>query len=120
MAPLQLTSGLASETVPDAGFAPRVIGMTTMVTATTRTQSSAANAYLNRMIAEIFRVSASFLNISESPFGYRELVSDSSSSPYYAFRHSTCRQGQAEPICLAFGVLDVLLQPDELRRNCLG
>src|SRR6266550_8335836 len=66
--PVQVTLGLPSETVPDTGLAPRVIGITTTTAVTTNKQSSAARAYLERMMVETLCASAGLLIISESPF----------------------------------------------------
>ena len=66
--PVQVTFGFDSETVPEDGLAPRVIGIITIAAATAHTQTSAASMYRDRMILEINRVSVSLLNISASPF----------------------------------------------------
>jgi hypothetical protein len=66
--PVQVTLGFDSDTEPEAGLAPRVIGIRTTATATTKKQSSAARAYLDRRILEIARVFASLLNIFRISF----------------------------------------------------
>src|SRR6266550_2207034 len=80
--PVQVTLGLPSETVPDTGLAPRVIGMTTTTAVATNKQSSAARAYLERMMVETLRAFAGLLNISESPFVATGNQSLSSREPF--------------------------------------
>jgi hypothetical protein len=67
IAPVHVTVGLLSDTVPDAGVAPRVVGMIKIETTATNKQTSEARAYLNGMAVEIARVLVSLLNISQSP-----------------------------------------------------
>ena len=66
--PVQVTIGFDSETLPEAGFDPRVIGITTTTSATTDTEQNAANRYLSRLIVETVFESASFLNIFRLSF----------------------------------------------------
>jgi hypothetical protein len=66
--PTQVTLAFASETDPEAGVAPREIGIFTMTIATAATKNNAASTNLNFLIVEIALESASFVNISESPF----------------------------------------------------
>jgi hypothetical protein len=90
IAPVHVTVGLLSDTVPDAGVAPRVIGMTKIETTATNKQSSPARAYLNRMTVEIARVLVSLLNISESPFSFLNRVANLSGGarPFDYYRPS--------------------------------
>ncbi len=65
--PVQVTFELPSETVPDAGLAPRVMGITTIKAATTNEQTIAPRAYLERMIVETLCAPSGLLIISETP-----------------------------------------------------
>jgi hypothetical protein len=57
-----------SETVPDAGVAPRVIGITTSAATTNDIQKSAARASRYRTIVEVRLAYVCFLNISSLLF----------------------------------------------------
>src|SRR6185503_1758531 len=63
--PVQVTFTFDSETFPETGLAPRVIGINTTAIATPNRQTDTANVYLSRLIIEILFESASFLNISD-------------------------------------------------------
>jgi hypothetical protein len=66
--PTQVTLVFDWETDPEAGVAPREIGFFTMTIAIATTQNNAASKRRHRLIVEIALESASFVNISESPF----------------------------------------------------
>src|SRR5689334_19067756 len=65
--PVQVTRVLASDTEPEAGFAPRVIGLTITAMHAANRHNDAASAYLALVVAETFRVFRSFLSMSSSP-----------------------------------------------------
>jgi len=65
--PVQVTRVLASDTEPEAGFAPRVIGITITAMHAANRHNDAASAYLALVVAETFRVFRSFLSMSSSP-----------------------------------------------------
>jgi hypothetical protein len=63
--PVQVTFTFDSETFPEVGLAPRVLGINTRAMAAPDRHTATANAYLSRLIVATLFESASFLNISD-------------------------------------------------------